>query len=108
MQRAYRDDMQCPHCGSNRLPKAGLSRGKQTYRYCECLHRLTPEGNRSYYPESIKRQAIAMRTEGMGYSAISRVLGVKLETIYSWVKSAPSQAALESERARRQLQVGWG
>ena len=83
--------MQCPHCGSNRLPKAGLSRGKQTYRCGECLHRFTPEGNRSYYSEEIKRQAIAMYTEGMGYAAISRVLDVKPETVYSWVKkSAPS------------------
>ena len=91
MQRAYRDDMQCPHCGSNWLPKAGLSRGKQTYRCGECLHRFTPDGNRSYYSEEIKRQAIAMYTEGMGYAAISRVLGVKAETVYSWVKkSAPS------------------
>ena len=38
MQRAYRDDMQCPHCGSNLLRKAGLSHGKQTYRRGECLH----------------------------------------------------------------------
>ena len=53
MQKAYRDDMQCPRCGSNWLPKAGLSRGKQTYRCGECLHRFTPDGNRSYYPESI-------------------------------------------------------
>ena len=65
------------------LPKAGLSRGKQTYRCGERLHRFTPDGNRSYCPEAIKRQAIAMRAEGMGYSAISRVLGVKPETIYS-------------------------
>ena len=36
----------------------------------------------------------------MGYSAISRVLGVKHETIYSWVKKAlQAMAALESERA---------
>ena len=45
-----------------------------------------PEGNRSYYPEAIKRQAIAMYTEGMGYSAISKIIGVKLESIDSWVK----------------------
>ena len=31
MKRYYRDDMQCPRCGSNRLTTAGLSRGKQTY-----------------------------------------------------------------------------
>ncbi len=29
-QRAYREDMQCPRCGSNWLPKYGRSRGKQT------------------------------------------------------------------------------
>lgn len=46
--------------GSNWLPKAGLSQGKQTYRCSECLHRFTPEDNRSYYPKSIKRQAIAI------------------------------------------------
>ena len=48
------------------MPKAGLLRGKQTYRCYECLHRFTPEG--------------------VGYSVISRVLGVKPETVYSWVK----------------------
>ena len=100
MQRAYRDDMQCRRCGSNRLSKAGLSRGKQTYRCGECLHRFTPESNRSYYPVAIKRQAIPMYAEGMGYSAISRVLGVKPETIYSWVKKAiQSMAAPEAARA---------
>ena len=46
------------------------------------------------------RQAIARHSEGMGYSAISRVLGVKPEAIYSWVKKVfQSMAALESERA---------
>ena len=30
MQRAYREDMQLQRCGSNRLPKAVPSRGKQT------------------------------------------------------------------------------
>ena len=36
--------------------KAGLSLGNQTYRCGECLHQFTPEGNRNYYPEAIKRQ----------------------------------------------------
>ena len=43
----------------------------------------------------------------MGYAAISRVLGVKPESVYSWVKKAlQAMAALESERARRRLRVG--
>ena len=42
--RSYRDDIQCPHCGSNRLPKDGHSRGKQTYRCGLCYYRFTPDG----------------------------------------------------------------
>ena len=44
MQRVYRSDLRCPHCGSNWMPKAGFSHGKQTYRCGECHHRPSPEG----------------------------------------------------------------
>ena len=64
--RVYRHDIRCRRCGSNWLPKARPSRGKQTYHCGECLHRFTPEGNRIYYPEAIKRQAMAIYSEGMG------------------------------------------
>ena len=68
---------------------------------------FTPEGNRSYYPEAIKRQAIARRIAGMGYSAISRVPDVKPDAICSWIKKAiQTMAALEAERAA--AAAGWG
>lgn len=41
--RVYRDDMQCPRCGSNWLPKYGRSRGKQTYRCQQCLYHFITE-----------------------------------------------------------------
>ena len=28
--RSYRNDLRCPHCGSNRMPNEGRSGGKQT------------------------------------------------------------------------------
>ena len=87
--RSYRDDLQCPHCGSNRLPKDGHSRGKQTYRCRLCDYRFTPDGNRHYYSEKVKEQAIDMYGEGMAIAAISRVLEVKLGTVYQWVKKSP-------------------
>ena len=31
-KRACRHDMRRPRCGSNRMPKDGRSRGRQTYR----------------------------------------------------------------------------
>ena len=52
----------------------------------KCHYRFTPEGNRHYYPAEVKRQAVDMYAEGMGITAAIRVLGVKMGTVYSWVK----------------------
>ena len=84
--RSYRDDFQRPHCGSNRLPKDGRSRGKQTYRCRLCHYRFTPDGNHHYYQEQVKEQAIDRYGEGMAVAAISRVLEVNLGAVYGWVK----------------------
>ena len=70
MQRVYRSDLRCPHCGSNWMPKAGFSHGKQTYRCGECHHRPSPDGNRHYPPPRVKSQAGEMYGEGMSIAAI--------------------------------------
>ena len=88
-QRAYRHDLRCLHCGSNWMPKYGTSRGKQTYHCGDCKHRYTPEGNRHYYSERVKSQAARMYLEGSSISAIGRVLGVRLEMVYSWIQKKP-------------------
>ena len=87
--RSCRDVLQCPHCASNRLPEDGRSRGKQTCRCRRCHYRFTPDGNRHYYSEQVKEQAIDRYGEGMAIAAISRVLEVKLGTVYEWVKKSP-------------------
>ena len=84
--RVYRDDLRCPRCGSNRTPKDGHSRGKQTYRCGQCRYRFTSDGNRHYYSEAVKTQAVTMYVEGMCVLAIGRTLGVKPGMIYSWLK----------------------
>ena len=78
--RSCRDDLQRPHCGSNRLPKDGRSRGKQTCRCRLCHYRFTPDGNRHYYSEQVKEQAIDLYGEGMSIAAISRVLVTRTAT----------------------------
>ena len=40
-QRACLHDVRRPHCGSNRMPKDGRSRGKRTYRCGDCKRRLS-------------------------------------------------------------------
>ena len=88
--RAYHHDQRCPHCGSNWTPKDGHSRGKQTYRCRDCHYRFTPEGNRHYYSEAVKTQALNMYAEGSSLASIGRVLGILPETVYSWVKKSPA------------------
>ena len=76
----------CPHCGSIWVIKYGKSRGKQTYKCRRCHYRFTPDAKRHLYPERVKQEAIKLYLEGMSMSAISRSLGVKLGTVYSWIK----------------------
>ena len=87
-KRIYRDDMQCPRCGSNWLPKYGHARGKQTYRCGQCGYHFTPAAKHPHHAPETRRLAEAMYVEGLGISAIGRVLGVNLETAYSWVKKS--------------------
>jgi transposase-like protein len=70
-------------------PKDGHPRGKQTYRCRGCHYRFIPDGNRHYFPEATKLQALDMYAEGTGITAAGRVLGVKSATIFSWVKKSP-------------------
>ena len=105
--RVYRDDLRCPHYDSNRTSKDGHSHDKQTYRCGQCRYRFTSDGNRHYYPEAIKIQAVTMYVEGMYVLAIGRTLGVKPGTIYSWLKkSIRAWTALRvSRRKWRQRRV---
>ena len=107
--RTYRHDLRCPHCGSNWTPKDGHSRGKQTYRCRDCHHRFTPTGNRHYYPQAVKDQALDMYGEGSSLAAIGRVMGILPETVYSWVKkSPPGQGVDASGGAPKEAAAGAG
>ena len=75
MQRAYRNAHTAAPTG---YPQPAYRATSRTIASVSVSVALPPKG---YYSESIKRQAIAIRIEGMGYSTISRVLGVKPETI---------------------------
>ncbi len=79
-----------PTAAPTGLPGDGHSRGKQTHRCRDCLPRFTPEGNRHYFPETVKRQALEMYAEETGIAALGRVLGGQLTTVFSWVKKSPA------------------
>ena len=51
-----------------------------------CHYRFTSDGNRHYYSEQVKEQAIDRYGQGIAVAAISRVLETNLGTVYEWVK----------------------
>ena len=94
--------MRRPHCASNWLPKYGRSNGRQSYRCEDCFYKFTPGGNRSYYSEAVKKQAVEMYCEGSAVAAISRVLGVKAGTVGLWGKKVrQSMSVVDTERSLR-------
>ena len=101
--RAYRDDIRCRHCGSNWIVKNGKDHEKQTFLCRHCDRRFTQNGKNPTHPDAVKKQAYAMYANGVGVSAISRILDVKLGTVYTWIKKKGKWAlrALASKRKTR-------
>ena len=87
LQRAYCHAGRCLHCGSNRMPKAGFSRGEQTYCCGECQRRRPgPEGNRHGHSPQVKGQAREMYGDGISLAALSRALELPELTVDPWIK----------------------
>ncbi|OBX59459.1 hypothetical protein A9Z63_12640 [Moraxella lacunata] len=76
----------CPKCQSNHVVKAGFAYGKQRYRCKGCKHHFTVLHKSTKKDESIRKLAIDMYLEGLGFRAIGRVLGIGHSTVYYWIK----------------------
>ena len=79
--------MECPKCKSEDKVKNGLAQGLQRYRCkaCKCNYtRSTPPGKT---PE-IKKMALLMYLEGVGFRAIGRLLNISNVTVLYWVRKA--------------------
>ena len=100
-QRACRHDMRCPHCGSNWMPKAGRSRGKQTYRCGDCKYRY-PRRQPPLYSSKVIERALAMYAEGASVAAIGGAMEINESTALVWVKKAISSIRImDAERSPR-------
>lgn len=76
----------CPKCQSNHIVKAGFASGKQRYRCKDCIHHFTVLRKSTKKDDKVKRMAVDMYLEGLGFRAIGRVLGISYGTVYQWIK----------------------
>jgi len=75
----------CPQCQSTKIHKAGIVKQKQRYLCKECKFRFTVEHIGKSI--NIKRAALILYLEGLGFRSIGRFLKVSHVAVFNWVKA---------------------
>jgi transposase-like protein len=86
--------MDCPKCKSTHHVKDGMVRGLQRYKCKACNYRYTVFCKSNVKTVEVKRLALSMYLEGLGFRAIGRVLKISYGTVYAWVKQWGSKVSL--------------
>jgi len=95
--------MNCPKCKSNNHVKDGVIKEKQRYKCKECNHRYTVEIKSTSKPIKMKRYALELYLEGLGFRSIGRLLGVSHVAVYQWIKSFGEN--IESLRSDNEIEI---
>ncbi len=77
--------MNCPRCKSSDSTKNGIVGGRQRYRCSRCGYNYTVEKKSTAYPESVKKQALQLYLEGLGFRSIGRFLNIGNKKNYCWI-----------------------
>ena len=94
----------CPKCSSEKCVKDGIIKGKQRYRCKSCNFRHTVQ-YRGKSPD-IKRQALELYLEGLGFRSIGRFLKCSHVAVYNWIKSFGEAAKeLRSDSALKVVEM---
>lgn len=75
----------CPKCKSMNFRKDGIVKSKQRYFCKDCKLRFTVE--QVGKPSKIKRDALILYLEGLGFRSIGRYLNVSHVAVFNWIKS---------------------
>jgi len=75
----------CPRCKSENIRKDGIVKHRQRFLCKDCSYRFTVECVGK--PEKLKRDALILYLEGLGFRSIGRYLGVSHVAVFNWIKS---------------------
>lgn len=75
----------CPKCEGRHCVRDGVVKGRQRYRCHACGYRHTVRF-RGKSP-TLKRQALELYLEGLGFRSIGRVLKCSHVAVYYWIKA---------------------
>ena len=75
----------CPKCAASECVKDGIVKGRQRYLCHRCQYRHTvPYRGKS---PALKRQALELYLEGLGFRSIGRFLNCSHVAVYTWIKA---------------------
>ena len=74
----------CPKCKSKNFRKDGIVKSRQRYLCKDCAYRFTVE--QTGKPDKLKRDALFLYLEGLGFRSIGRFLEVSHVTVFNWIK----------------------
>jgi transposase-like protein len=86
--------MNCPKCGSEEYSKAGIINERQRHKCKKCAYHYTVVQKSDVKSQEVRRLALEMYLEGMGFRAIGRVLQISYGTVYKWIKNWETQIEL--------------
>ena len=90
--------MYCLKCESSDYRKNGVIKGVQRYKCKNCSYNFTVQQPSNKYSKEVKKKALQLYLEGLGFRAIGRVLGVSNVSILNWIRSfGEAVSALQTE-----------
>lgn len=86
--------MNCPKCKCEKYRKDGIVRNLQRYKCKECNYHYTVEKKSDIKSVEVKRLALELYLEGLGFRSIGRILKISYSTVYQWVKEWGEKVSL--------------
>jgi len=87
MYLCKKNDMKCSKCLCEESVKSGIIKGKQRYKCKGCGRNYTVELKSTAKPQFLKKQALHLYLEGLGFRSIERFLGVSNVSVLNWIRS---------------------
>ena len=78
--------MNCSKCNCSNSVKSGKIKGMQRYKCKECGRNYTVSIKSTAKPKSLKKHALHLYLEGLGFRSIGRILGVSNVSVLNWIR----------------------
>lgn len=95
--------MNCPKCKSQDIRKDGKIKSKQRFYCKDCHYHFTVDKKATAVPAQVKRDALYLYLEGLGFRSIARFLKVSHVAVYQWIKQFGEK--LEPLKSEHQIKI---